>query len=113
MYFEILTAAGGYRANIKGDNHGLLFQTEHFEGRGRERHRRGQEGRGRRPGMGRDVAAPVAAEPCPVGHLDRAAAPPARERAVSPRVRTLEADVSAYLSNRRGRPPSGAGARYP
>ena len=30
MYFEIVTAAGGYRANIKGDNHELVFQTEAY-----------------------------------------------------------------------------------
>jgi uncharacterized protein YegP (UPF0339 family) len=30
MYFEIVTASGGYRANIKGDNHELMFQTETY-----------------------------------------------------------------------------------
>jgi len=28
MYFEIVTASGGYRANIKGGNNELMFQTE-------------------------------------------------------------------------------------
>ena len=31
MYFEIVTAAGGYRANIKGNNHELMFQTETYQ----------------------------------------------------------------------------------
>lgn len=31
MYFEIVTASGGYRANIKGDNHELVFQTEVYK----------------------------------------------------------------------------------
>jgi uncharacterized protein YegP (UPF0339 family) len=31
MYFEIVRASGGYRANIKGDNHELVFQTEVYE----------------------------------------------------------------------------------
>ncbi len=33
MYFEIVTASGGFRANIKGDNHELVFQTEVYEGK--------------------------------------------------------------------------------
>jgi uncharacterized protein YegP (UPF0339 family) len=30
MYFEYVTASGGYRANIKGDNHQLRLQTETY-----------------------------------------------------------------------------------
>jgi len=28
MYFEIVPASGGYRANIRGGNNELMFQTE-------------------------------------------------------------------------------------
>jgi uncharacterized protein YegP (UPF0339 family) len=28
MYFEIVRASGGFRANIKGGNNELMFQTE-------------------------------------------------------------------------------------
>ena len=33
MYFEIVSASGGFRANIKGNNHELVFQTEVYEGK--------------------------------------------------------------------------------
>ncbi len=28
MYFEIVTASGGYRARIRGANHEIMFTTE-------------------------------------------------------------------------------------
>jgi uncharacterized protein YegP (UPF0339 family) len=31
MYFEIVRVSGGFRANIKGNNHELVFQTETYE----------------------------------------------------------------------------------
>jgi uncharacterized protein YegP (UPF0339 family) len=33
MYFEIVGASGGFRGNIKGDNHELVFRTETHEGK--------------------------------------------------------------------------------
>lgn len=31
MYFEIVTASGGYRAHAYGDNHKLIFWTQVYD----------------------------------------------------------------------------------
>jgi uncharacterized protein YegP (UPF0339 family) len=59
MYFEIVTAAGGYRANINGDNHELVFQTETDNSKAGAQNTIDmvKKGRGRRGRAGPDLAA--------------------------------------------------------
>jgi uncharacterized protein YegP (UPF0339 family) len=38
MYFEIVSASGGYRAHIKDQNHKLIFWTEVYSTKANARH---------------------------------------------------------------------------
>ncbi len=38
MYFEIVSASGGYRARIRGGNHEIMFVTEVYATKASARH---------------------------------------------------------------------------
>jgi uncharacterized protein YegP (UPF0339 family) len=38
MYFEIVSASGGYRARIRGGNHEIIFWTEVYTTKASARH---------------------------------------------------------------------------
>ncbi len=38
MYFEIVSASGGYRARIRGGNHEIMFLTEVYASKASARH---------------------------------------------------------------------------
>lgn len=38
MYFEIVSASGGYRARIRGGNHEIMFTTEVYSTKASARH---------------------------------------------------------------------------